>query len=259
MTRTCPRIGPSPFGPSQTIVQLYHELASSGLGASDLAFLCRIHEHVSRLFAGQMRPSGRPFTCHTIGTASIAAKNGGSLAEIAAGLLHAAYEFGDFGSHVSSASRTRRQAIVDVAGEEVEAIVYALFSARWPELRSQIAIMDDYVARCSPAEISALFLRLCNEIEQLPDLPFSSERDRQRCLGRKECFLAIAASLGRSDLTRLYEDGHRLVVESTFLDFNVYAYLLPPASYTKRLSARAREFVFNRLHWDGVPNQSAGQ
>ena len=197
MTSACPPIGPSPFGPSQTIVQLYHELAADGFSGEDLQLLCRIQQHGAWLFAGQMRASGRPFTCHTVGTASVVAKHGGSLMEIAAALLHAAYEFGDSGSHVSSAAGRRRRDVIAVAGDQVEAIVDALHQNRWPTLTANIPVMDEFVAKCSQAEKSALFLRLCNEIEQLSDLPFSSHEVRQRCLGRKACFLAIAESLGR--------------------------------------------------------------
>jgi len=179
------------------------------------------------------------------------------LTEIAAALLHAAYEFGDSGSHVPSAGGRRRRDLIAVAGEQVEAIVNAFYQYRWPTLIANIPVMDEFVAKCSEAEKSALFLRLCNDIEQLPDLPFSDHEVRQRWSGHKACFIAIAESLGRLDLAQLYDEGLQSADEALGnIDVIEYPYVVSPASYTKRLSARLREFAFNRL---GATGRRAGR
>ena len=244
-------MGPTPFGPSQTIVQLYHELAAAGYGPGDLHQVGRAHEFVTLLFGGQMRSCGRPFTCHTVGTASVAHRFGGGMREILAGLLHAAYEFGDFGDHVPAANAARREKVLTVVGPDTEAVLLGFFRFEWTYLIEQAPRMAQLVAGCDEAERAALFVIVCNEIEQLPDMPYASDQSRERVLKRYDACLAIARAIGREDIAQRYDEQYRQVrAAAKPIAGNagniVFPYLVPPLSYTKRISARMREFVHHQ-------------
>ena len=137
---------------SQTIVQLLEQFADRPL--EERQSVRRGYDFATRLFAGRYRACGRPFVSHLIGTASALGYQGESLDMILAGLLHAAYEQGEF-PHRGD----RRALLRDAIGAGAESLVheYQHFStARVP---------DDI----TDAERDVVLLRIANELDECGD------------------------------------------------------------------------------------------
>lgn len=85
------------------------------------------------LFAGQLRPEGRPFVCHLVGVASILAMLATPSTAVIAGLLHSAYTHGDFGIGKGRVTRRGRDRVRSIVGPEVEHIVAGYSRHAWNE------------------------------------------------------------------------------------------------------------------------------
>ncbi len=93
---------------AQTNTQLYGQLIAARYGSEEIVAVHRAYTLATKVFAGQLRPEGRPFVCHVVGVASILAMVEAPHATIVGGLLHSAYSHGDFGhgrGHVTRAAR----------------------------------------------------------------------------------------------------------------------------------------------------------
>ncbi len=147
------------FPYAQTNLQLYSQLVALGMVDADLLLIRAAHDGAAALFSAQFRSSGKPQLAHLVGTASIAAAHGGGPPTVAAALLHASYEQGDFGTGVAGASARKRREIQAVVGEGVESIV-----ARYH------AFDFGGDAPFSDEVRDLLFLRAANELEDALDL-----------------------------------------------------------------------------------------
>ena len=105
---------------AQTNVQLFNQLRSEGYSKKDLSFISDTYEFGMRIFAGFYLPSGKPFLDHLVGTASILAWLRAPVEVVAAGLMHAAYLHGDFGSARRGVTEAKREQLRRVVGNEVE-------------------------------------------------------------------------------------------------------------------------------------------
>src|SRR4051794_35545495 len=108
---------------AQTNLQLYNQLVARGWSASQLARTRRAYELMTDLFAGQLRPSGKTFLAHLVGTASALATAGARADLLDAGLLHAAYTHGDFGDGRRDAAVPKRAIVRAAIGATAEALV----------------------------------------------------------------------------------------------------------------------------------------
>ncbi|WP_146572094.1 DUF6817 domain-containing protein [Botrimarina hoheduenensis] len=115
---------------AQTNLQLYAQRLQSGASAEEMARLRATYDLARQLFVGAYRPSHKPFLCHLVGTASALSSWGESPALIAAGLLHSAYLYGDFGDGARGATDERRRLLIAEAGAEAEAIVLRYTQSR---------------------------------------------------------------------------------------------------------------------------------
>src|SRR5438093_12019705 len=82
---------------AQTNIQLYTQLLAAGHSVEDVRRVRAGYSLAAELFAGQLRPEGRPFLCHLVVVASIVAMLETASTIIIAALLHSAYTHGDFG------------------------------------------------------------------------------------------------------------------------------------------------------------------
>lgn len=82
------------------------------------------YELSQSLFVGQYRPSGKSFVSHLLGTASTLASWGQSPPLVVAGLLHSIYLYGEFGDRQRGVSSAKREYVMNLLGDEVEALVY---------------------------------------------------------------------------------------------------------------------------------------
>jgi hypothetical protein len=152
---------------AQTYPQLALQLACAGWSTADLLTVRRAYDVAATLFAGHVRGSGKPFTAHLAGTASCLLLDGAPAATVAAGLLHAAYEQGDFGDHSSGRTPARAARLRAEAGESAEEIVAAYFRLGWsPEVARRVAVT---VADLPAPVRAAVRVRLANEVDEAVD------------------------------------------------------------------------------------------
>jgi hypothetical protein len=153
---------------AQTNLQLYDQLVAHGWSDAALADVRRAYELATELFAGQLRPSGKTFVAHTVGTASALAAADARPDLVRAGLLHAAYTHGEFGDGRRGVSRSKRAAVRKVVGPVVEQLV-----ADYTALGYTQAVVDDWTRRASAlsaADRDQVVLRLANEVDDHADL-----------------------------------------------------------------------------------------
>jgi HD domain len=151
---------------AQTNLQLYNQLLSTGYTGGDLALIRRCYDLASELFSASYRPTSKPFLAHLVGTASILAWLKAPISSVATGLLHAAFEYGDFGPH---ASLGRRQALLRArVGSDLERMVEAYTDLEW-NTESVSRILAD-VPTTSAEASELLRVRLANELEDFLDL-----------------------------------------------------------------------------------------
>src|SRR5262245_55818099 len=105
---------------AQTHLQLLNQLRDHGYSSADLVSVERAHAYARELFTGSYRASGKPFICHLIGTASVLASLTMPVTAVAAGLLHAAYPLGDFGTGWLGSSALKRAQVRQRMGGVIE-------------------------------------------------------------------------------------------------------------------------------------------
>ncbi|MBN9415211.1 hypothetical protein ABS71_02420 [bacterium SCN 62-11] len=210
---------------AQTNLQLYAQLPPSQLPAVAAAY-----ELATQLFSGQFRASGKPFLAHLVGTASILAQLGRSLEEITTGLLHAAYDNGDFGAN----SGSKREEVRGVIGELAESYLETYSSLPWDP--------DRYPASDSPLERAALVVRVANELEDLLDgsLAWVGPQRAAKMQARIEPTARLADRLELPELARALRQIQPCQPASSNRPES--SYTLAPRTY-----ARVAEIVAKRL------------
>lgn len=195
------------FRYAQTHLQLDRQLAARGYGDADRARIARAYELATHLFTGQFRASGRPFLAHLVGTASILAEHGAEPDVVIAGLLHAAYANGEFGTGRRGPTPRKRERLRAAAGAGAEAIVHAYASvqaARWVGVDTAARL-----ARLAPAERQAAWITPANELEESLDLGLLREGPGRAEEGIRglEVGEAIAGALGAPALAAEIREG----------------------------------------------------
>lgn len=120
------------------------------------------------LFAASLRPSGKTFLAHVIGTASIAVDSGASADQAIAAILHAAYFHGDFGDGRTGTTDEKRAEVQRVVGPDAERLINDY--AAWPWRERLAVLLHDGAAALGPDERPIAHLRVANEIEDSLDL-----------------------------------------------------------------------------------------
>jgi (p)ppGpp synthase/HD superfamily hydrolase len=240
----------------QTIGPLLLQLTERGFDEAAIVSVNRAYHFAIRLWAVNFQSSSRPFICHAVGTASQAAENGGNLDEIQAALLHAAYSSGDFGVRVPGATQRRRRQVRKIVGDEAEQLIYCYYSmlkrydSHWEKF-----LQNEAATSLSKRERSVLFIRLCNELDDISELAFSSDFRKQRIENFTSCSISLAHHIDRPDLADTLEAECRKYRSLDFLPREVSqchttGYIVVPASFRKRLISRALE-VAHRLWTTG--------
>lgn len=227
---------------AQTNLQLYRQLRASHPPEA-VARAAAGYELAARLFTGRFRGSGKTFLAHLVGTASVLAGIGAPADVVAAGLLHAAYAQGEFGSGVPGVTPARRARLVRAVGEEAEALVRGFTELAWneraiPELLARAATLG-------PRERDVVRIRLANELEDFLDLGTlygtHAEADRKWAEAVGPACAELARRLGHpglaAELERVFEESARESLPAALRRPHGGSYLLAPASH--RLRARA--------------------
>ena len=187
---------------AQTNLQLQAQLVELGYALSDREYLAAAYGLAADLFSGQYRGSGKPFIAHLVGTASILGRTKASPAVMAAGLLHAAYEQGDFGLGLWGRHADKRVEVSRVLGAEAEEHVERYFRLRWTD--AVIAGLPARAATLSPIDQRVVVIRLANELEDYLDggvLFCANSAARVARMSRlAKDHLVLARQLGHPDL-----------------------------------------------------------
>ena len=231
---------------AQTILQLHAELAHQGWPDDDRRLLARAYGLASELFTGQHRGSGKPFVDHLVGTASILAAHDAPNVATIAGLLHAAYDLGDFGDGREGPTPARRREVARIVGDDVEAHVLGYVELRWVD--ATIAEVGASIASLTPLRRNVLVMRLATEIEDHLDLGIHYCRNVgkriDRLGARAEATVAIANALGETslarELARVYGECRAGDVPEALMGPSGFASLLVPRSCAPRLVPRIR-------------------
>jgi uncharacterized protein DUF6817 len=180
---------------AQTNVALYRQMHRAGYERDALLLVRDAYELATELFTGRYRPSGKPFVCHLVGTASVLASLEATPEVAAAGMLHAAY---DTNQHTGTVT-ANRQRVGDALGPVVEHQVHAYRELAW-NVTSVRGILDAGLTPTHP-DAPTLLMRLANEIDDHLDLSmaYCSSRRRQIDAGFP-CWIEMAERLDRPAL-----------------------------------------------------------
>ena len=153
---------------AQTNIQLFNQLRLEGYAKHEIFLVWKAYEFGMRLFSGLFLPSGKPFIDHLVGTASILAWLHMPVEIVTAGLIHAAYLYGDFGTVRAGISEEKRKKVRKAVGEEVENYVARYDLLLWNPPRIQI--IRDTFDELDAVDRKVLLIRLSNELEHHLDL-----------------------------------------------------------------------------------------
>jgi hypothetical protein len=115
----------------QTNLQLYRVMIDAGAADEALAMTRAAYDLARELFAGCYRPSHKPFICHLVGTAGALAVWEQPPHAIAAGLLHSAYLFGNFGDGTRGVSDAKRKLVSSRIGARAEELIADYTQCPW--------------------------------------------------------------------------------------------------------------------------------
>ncbi len=152
---------------AQTNVRLYAELAAAGYSEQALATVAVAYDAAMALFSSRFRGDGRPFIAHLVGTAAILARLHAPIEVVVAGLLHSAYEHGDFGDGTSGIDAARSERLEAIVGRDAERLIAAYAAFPWNE-RSivELAGRADSLAE---QERRLALIRLANIVDECVD------------------------------------------------------------------------------------------
>jgi hypothetical protein len=245
---------PAPRQYAQNILQFHAELRAAGASADEHASVASAHRLASEIFAGQTRGSGKPFIEHLVGTASILAAFDARLPVVAAGLLHAAYDAGDFGLGLTRRHPHRKAELTRAIGAEAEGLVERYHALRWNP-----ATIGDLASRATTLadrERPIVFIRLANELEEHLDcgIQFCANRDErlQRMQALGPHFISLALAIGQpalaGELQRVFAENRAEGIPPEIRGRTGHSFLQRPRSYRRRWPSAVR-WHMSRAMW----------
>jgi (p)ppGpp synthase/HD superfamily hydrolase len=239
---------------AQTNIQLYLQLLAAGYGGQEVAGVREAYMLATKLFAGQLRPEGRPFVCHLVGVASILAMVEATHATVIAGLLHSAYSHGDFGYGNGQMTGKMRDQVRAVVGPQVESVVAGYSSSPWnaASVASCIANAERLVAD----KRQIVVIRLADTVEDALDLglQLSEKQENPNRDISAESLIALANVLGYpalgTALRRVIESPKDGMELSGLRERHAGSYLICPASWREKMLPRLVRLV-RRVRWAG--------
>jgi hypothetical protein len=116
---------------AQTNIQLYNQLRVMGYSKSAIMRVRKAYETAAQLFAGRYQFHEKTHLVHVVRTASILASLLAPVEVVAAGLVHNAYQNGDFGTGERGFTSTKRWYFFQAVGPEVEQYVSGFTFLKW--------------------------------------------------------------------------------------------------------------------------------
>jgi hypothetical protein len=232
---------------AQTNIQLYEQLLTTGYGMQDLTRVRAAYSLATRLFAGQLRPEGRPFVCHLVGVASILAMLGADSTTVVAGLLHSAYTHGDFGFGRGRMTRQARDRLRTAVGPQVELVVAGYSSHRW-----NVDSVTDWATNAAGLDAQVrqiIVIRLVDLAEDALDsgLQFSAKAENPHRAIPAAVLAGLADALqfpllGNS-LRRALQEKREANTLAPLREPHLGSYVIGPASWREKLFPRLIGFV----------------
>ena len=232
---------------AQTNIQFFEQLHRESYSSADLSLMRDAYELAVRLFTGLYRPSGKTFIAHAVGTASIFSSLRMSVNLIAAALVHAAYEHGDFGEGTKGITASKREQVRRAVGKEAEEYVAKYTALRWNS--KTIPTVYNSVHSLEPIDRDVLLIRLANELDDLWDLGIfyclKAELKRQHHIQFGPMLVEMAEKLGfpalAAELTRVLQETASAKIFSELRSRKPGVILIPPRSYCHRPGIALRQ------------------
>jgi (p)ppGpp synthase/HD superfamily hydrolase len=238
---------------AQTNLQLFHQLRNAGYDEADLVCIHQAYQLACQVFTGFFRGSGKPFIAHLIGTASILAFVNAPIEIIAAGLLHAVYEFGDFGDGGRGISTKKQRQVRQAVGAKIETYVARYTALLWQE--DNIINIYQNLEQFDRLQKDILLMRLANELEDYLDggvLYCDNAKKRLNYLNScGHLMVEISIKLGYSQLAtvldRIFQETFSQEVPPALQNNTSYSYVLTTSSPLKRFIGTWRYRLLHRL------------
>ncbi|MFK7829933.1 MAG: hypothetical protein AB8B57_09160 [Congregibacter sp.] len=150
---------------AQTNLQLYKQLADIDWSPEKLERLRGAYELATTRFAGLLRPNGKCFLAHLVGTASITAQHGGDTDFTLVALLHAwrTHAYHRFRWCPPGLRGSFPRQLAPVLRDGIE-----LYETMHRRLRHSLPTVDD-IRALSTAERLAVLVHIANELEDFVD------------------------------------------------------------------------------------------
>lgn len=186
------------YAPRQTITEFLIQLHENGHDSADLTRVRDAYRVACQMFAANYRANEKPFVCHLVGTASAVARFSRRIDLILAGLLHAAYDLGQFpDGKWGGASQKHRSWLASQVGKEASdlALRYERFKFTPVEVQK---LAQTYSA---DADQDIVLVRLCNEIDDLAGggLAFATKHGERIGAHAENC-AKLAAAIGKPEI-----------------------------------------------------------
>jgi (p)ppGpp synthase/HD superfamily hydrolase len=234
----------------QTNVALYRQMAGCGYTAEDVATIARAYTYGATLFSGRYRACGKPFVCHLVGTAAILVWLRAPISSVVCGLLHAAYQEGDFGNYAHGMLEQKRQRLRSAIGTEAEDLIAAYTTSS----RTGPALIKTHgrFGELTPLERTILLVQLANELDDYRETVAlyahnaDFRLDNIRLSGRHQA--ELAQFLGYPQLAEALHETYReslaTEIEPELRANEDNGYMLIPLSCRRRWPVVARDTLF---------------
>lgn len=247
------------MGPyAQTNIQLYQQLQDAGFDEDAVSRVVGAYALAVRLFTGQYRGSGKTLLAHVVGTASILLRHGADVPVICAGLLHAAYVCGDFGSMWTGVTSEKRRQVKAAVGADVEALVF-----RYEALRCHLwdlPAVPERLAKLEESDKPVLLMHIANDLEETLEfgVVYCGVKKRDSMIATLEVMGVIADLIDKPELANELRKSRSAISGKHFpvswQTGEKLTYTVCPASSRKRSDIALREqikavlmVVWNRL------------
>ncbi len=227
---------------SQTNIQLFNQLQQKGYRQDEMQRVSQGYTLAISLFTGRFRGSGKTFIAHLIGTASILTWLQVSSEIITAGLLHATYQQGDFGSFKKyGISDSKRKQVRRIVGEKTEEYIAKYAQLSWK--KAQLNHIYEQIDTMNNIGKNVLLIRLANELEEYLDQGIvycNQSKQQDYDLRNQDTIIKMAQKLGYPSLAEQLEKSFKMIsaadisLELRNPSHQEYSFVLAPQSYRQK-------------------------
>jgi len=241
------------FPYANTSIELFNQLSGERYTGQDLRLIVKTYELAKCLFAGRVLESGKEYISHVVRTASILGSLQAPSPVVAAGLIHNAYQKGDFGYGKRGISNAKRRMVRKTLGQEVEGYIAGFHFMKLNE--KTFSLIRDELELGDQVYRYAVLLHLADHLEHNLDygVLYRDERVRNQWLLKKNVSIVIemAEKLGyptlAKDLNWVFRENARadIPMEACWQREQSGSFHMIPLSCRKRWSIVVYETLAN--------------